>query len=500
MTVLCHPDLRRVGERCVLHELVLGMRVGISRAAPNFQPVQAGAPRPLEDPFLTRKPIWLASEGKRIIIDCGEVSAGVRIDGQAASGRITLEHARLETGVLLELAERVLLSLHWGQPGPFQPSHGLVGASEGMRRMHSEIADAAAHDLPVLVLGETGSGKELVSRAVHDSSARAKGPYVAVSLATIPAHLAEDELFGHVQGAFSGASHARPGLFRQAHGGTLFLDEVGEASNELQAKLLRVTELHELRPLGANAPVHVDVRLVAATDADLQAQQASGRFKSPLWHRLAATVICIPPLRARPDDIARLWVHFMAEALGGDADAALGEREEDPLVGTALMTLLMNHEWPGNVRQLRHLATHYALHAARSGTDAAQRVLMARLRGETMPSAPAAIEAEDTAPAQPEPAEAAPVSAAKIDDATLVAALRDNRWRIMATARQLGISKNALYRLIEQSSTLRKGSDIPREEVLATLARCAGDIEQTAAELQISERALRIRMTDLGLS
>lgn len=413
LTVLCHPDLRRVGERSVLKELLLGLRVGVSRAAPNFQAVEGGAPRPLEDPFLTRKPVWLAIEGQRIALDCGEVSERVRVDGQGVSGKVALDNERLDGGVLLELAERVLLLLHWAQPGPFQSKHGLIGASQGMRRLQREIAEAAAHDLPVLVLGETGSGKELVSRAVHEQSARAKGPYVAISLATIPTHLAEDELFGHVAGAFSGANHARPGLFRQADGGTLFLDEVGEASAELQAKLLRVTDLHEVRPLGANAPVHVDVRLVAATDADLQAQQASGRFKSPLWHRLAATEIRIPPLRARRDDIARLWVHFTVQALGTDADTTLGPRDDEPLVSTALMTLLLNQAWPGNVRQLRHQAAHYALQAARSGTESALRVLEARLRGEAPSNAPALPGPAKVAPAPAEPAEAQPVSAAR---------------------------------------------------------------------------------------
>jgi len=501
LTIVGHPDLRRVGERCSLVRLMLGERAALSRVRPDFIAASGDAKRPLADPYLSRKPIWLSSTARGIQVDTTEVPGSVRIEGELAKDSVTLDSSRLELGVLLELSERVSFLLHAVQPKPFVAARGLIGASEALRRVQLDIDSAASHARPVIVLGESGSGKELVCRAVHDQSPRASGPFVAVNMAAIPESTAVAELFGHVKGAFTGATSASLGLFRKAHGGTLFMDEIGETSSEVQAMLLRVLETGEVRPLGGD-PVQVDVRLVAATDADLAQRQASGDFKLPLWHRLSGAEIRIPALRERRDDIARLWVHFVREALGAAADEWVSERLEDPTVTTESTALLLGYRWPGNVRELRHLAARFAEELRREGSAPAADALRRRLAGGAagLPRAPVAHEtSEAAAPAEDTPAPGERTPPDQIDDAILTAALRDNQWKIGATARQLGISRTTLYRLIDQCATLRKARDVPPDEVIACQKRCNDDLELMAAELRVSERALRLRMKDLGL-
>jgi len=200
----------------------------------------------------------------------------------------------------------------------------------------------------VLILGESGTGKELVAGAIHRESPRAKGPYVAVNMAAIPAHLVESELFGHVRGAFTGATDARIGRFQVASGGTIFIDEIGDFEPTAQAKLLRVLENYTVCPIGSNADLQVDVRVVAATSRDLQDLVAKGQFREDLFYRLNVVLIRLPALRDRPEDIpllADVFVRESAEACGR------GPMSIDP----RLMQFFMKQPWPGNVRQLRNL-------------------------------------------------------------------------------------------------------------------------------------------------
>jgi transcriptional regulator with PAS, ATPase and Fis domain len=196
----------------------------------------------------------------------------------------------------------------------------------------------------VLVLGETGTGKELVAQALHQNSARAAGPFVAVNCAAIPAELLESELFGHVKGAFSGATADRPGRFREADGGTLFLDEIGDMALPTQAKILRVLQEREVTPLGARHSQQVDLRIVAATHRDLEAEVAAGTFRADLWYRLQVITIALPPLRERAGDVTLLAAHFLRGQAGGHA-----KRLSEPA-----LRALEAHDWPGNVRELRN--------------------------------------------------------------------------------------------------------------------------------------------------
>ena len=227
----------------------------------------------------------------------------------------------------------------------------LVSSSEAMREVFKRIGMAAASDATVLVLGETGTGKELVARALHRASPRASRPFVAVNCAAIPAELMESELFGHVKGAFTGATSDRAGRFREADGGTLFLDEIGDMPLATQAKILRVLQEREITPVGGTRVVPVNVRIVAATHRDLPEAVAQGRFREDLWYRLQVVPLVLPPLRERLGDVLLLAEHFLRR---------MGGAKPKRLSAAAAQTLVA-HRWPGNVRELRNAMDRAAI-------------------------------------------------------------------------------------------------------------------------------------------
>jgi two-component system nitrogen regulation response regulator GlnG len=224
----------------------------------------------------------------------------------------------------------------------------LVGRSPAMVEVYKEVGRVARTEMTVLLMGESGTGKELVARAVHANSTRAKGPFITVNMAAIPKDLIESELYGHEKGSFTGAVERRPGKFELASGGTLFLDEIGELPIELQAKLLRVLQEREVDRVGGQRPLPVDVRIVAATNADLARSVEEGRFRRDLYYRLAVVPIRLPPLRERESDVILLARHFISrygEQLKGRALTLA--RDAEPL--------LLAHPWPGNVRELQNV-------------------------------------------------------------------------------------------------------------------------------------------------
>jgi DNA-binding NtrC family response regulator len=229
-----------------------------------------------------------------------------------------------------------------------QADFAMIGRGAAMRAIFDKVAKTAPTTGRVLITGENGTGKELVARAVHEHSKRADGPFVKLNCAAIPSELIESELFGHEKGAFTGATQQRRGKFELADGGTLFLDEVGDMNPSAQAKVLRVLQENELERVGGAETIKVDVRVVAATNKDLSAEIAAGRFREDLYYRLAVVPIELPPLRARREDIPSLVEHFLAQVCADN-----GRRPKK--VGSSAMTLIMQHEWPGNVRELKNV-------------------------------------------------------------------------------------------------------------------------------------------------
>jgi len=224
----------------------------------------------------------------------------------------------------------------------------IIGKSTGMQQVFDLISQVAPRRSTVLVQGESGTGKELVAKAIHAASGRADGPFIAINCGNIPSDLLESELFGHVRGAYTGATNAKKGLFEAADGGTLFLDEVATISMEIQAKLLRVIQEREFRRLGGLENIKVDVRIIAATNIDLQIAVRQGTFRDDLYYRLNVIVIKIPPLRERTEDIPLLSEHFIKKYSD--------ENQRDCLVlEPSAMKILMDYEWPGNVRELENV-------------------------------------------------------------------------------------------------------------------------------------------------
>ncbi|MBS2026877.1 MAG: sigma-54-dependent Fis family transcriptional regulator [Deltaproteobacteria bacterium] len=281
--------------------------------------------------------------------------------------RLSLERA-LEARRMLD-ENRTLRRLARARSG----LQALVGASQAMRALYETIERAAHSAAPVLLRGESGSGKELVARALHLEGPRASAPFVAVNCTALPASLLESELFGHLKGAFTGASAPRRGLFVEAHGGTLFLDEIGDMPAELQAKLLRVLETGEVRAVGSDEVRTVDVRIVAATHQDLEKKIRDGSFRQDLFYRLNVVPIRLPSLRERREDIPRLAAHFLARS-----------RERNPRspverLGSEALQLLGGLTWPGNVRELENLVERAVV---LGGTAELDRALLERLLNE----------------------------------------------------------------------------------------------------------------------
>jgi two-component system response regulator HydG len=237
-------------------------------------------------------------------------------------------------------------SVRVSRPAPAAGRLDLVGSGPAMRMLQTAIDAVARSSAPVLVVGETGAGKELVARAIHSRSARSSQPFVAVNMSAIPQELLEGEIFGHVRGAFTGATQPRKGLFTSADSGTLLLDEIGDMSFGLQAKLLRVLQSGDVRPVGSERTHHVDVRVIAATHRDIPALVKEGLFREDLYFRLNVLPVCVPPLRDRREDIPALAACFLAEAC-----------QRAPLspvrsLGPDALRVLSDASWPGNVREL----------------------------------------------------------------------------------------------------------------------------------------------------
>ena len=268
---------------------------------------------------------------------------------------------------LLREADDKLTRLTAGLPPAAAEFDRIIGRGPAMERARTRARRIAPHDVTVLVAGESGTGKELFARAIHAGSRRREGPFEEVNCGALPEGLVESLLFGHARGAFSGAVRSRAGHFEAAAGGTLFLDEIGELPPPAQVKMLRALQEKTVRRLGSDRPTPVDVRVVAATNRDLRAEVAAGRFREDLYYRLATGVIRLPPLRERPGDLTPLIDHFLAAANRKFADQPGVEQKT---LSPSARNLLLRHSWPGNVRELQATMDRLVLWTPRSAVTA----------------------------------------------------------------------------------------------------------------------------------
>ncbi|HET9002797.1 MAG TPA: sigma-54 dependent transcriptional regulator, partial [Gemmatimonadaceae bacterium] len=314
----------------------------------------------------------------------------------------------------------------------------IVGGSYAIRALTDRIEKVAGTPARVLISGENGTGKELVARAIHTQSPRAKKPLVEVNCAAIPGELIESELFGHMKGSFTGAVSDRPGKFEQADGGTLFLDEIGDMSQSAQAKVLRVLQDGVVTRIGGSKPVSVDVRVLAATNKNLEEEIAAGRFRDDLYYRLNVVPLMVPPLRERREDIPSLVAHFVAQL---SAREGVSPRAFDQEAIDALTRM----EWPGNVRELRNTVERLLILAAGPRVTVQD---VERLVGRAA-SEPSALGALGTIRTFEEFKDAA-------ERAFLLAKLREFDWNVSETARALDMPRSNLYKKIERYALVRE--------------------------------------------
>jgi DNA-binding NtrC family response regulator len=300
-----------------------------------------------------------------------ESTNGTFLDGRR------VERAYLSTGSSVRVGSTVLSFAPLDEEISVEPDHdgmlgGMIGQSMKMRQIFGLIKKIAPMDVSVIIQGETGTGKELAARAIHDYSSRRKGPLVVLDCGAIPPNLIESEIFGHEKGAFTGAHAARPGAFERAHGGTIFLDELGELRIDLQPKLLRVLENREVRRVGGNSVIDVDVRVIAATNRDLVKEVQGGTFREDLYFRLSVINIQLPALRQRRDDIP----HIVRTALG---EREIVEKHGPKQLTPAAMSMLVGYHWPGNIRELMNVLSHVLTFSEGELVDVSH--LPARLQG-----------------------------------------------------------------------------------------------------------------------
>jgi transcriptional regulator with GAF, ATPase, and Fis domain len=298
----------------------------------------------LTDPTVSRNHCEIDAENNEIRVRDAGSTNGV------LAGGMRLYDAAVAPNTVLQLGDTQVTILTLSEPIDREQAEevrfgDLLGASSRMREMFTDLKRIAATDIGVLIEGETGTGKELVAESIHSASARAECPFVVFDCSAVTASLAESELFGHERGAFTGAVASRPGVFEQAHTGTIFIDELGELPKDLQPKLLRVLEKREVRRLGGNRTIPVDVRVVAATNRNLAAEVRLKNFREDLYFRIAAAHVYVPPLRDRLSDLPLLVEHFLR------LERSSRSASEIP---TSVWELFRSYRWPGNVRELRN--------------------------------------------------------------------------------------------------------------------------------------------------
>ncbi len=360
-------------------------------------------------PVINRAVDILKTDGKRVPIS---ISTALLKDG---SGGVI---GGVETFRDLSLVEELRKELAAGYTFA-----DIISGSHKMRKIFAILPEIAVSESTVLITGESGTGKELVARAIHSLSGRKHGPFVAVNCGALPDTLLESELFGHVKGAFTGAAGDKPGRFRQADGGTIFLDEIGDVSPALQVRLLRVLQEREYEPLGSSDPVKADVRVLCATNRNIEALMKKEKFRKDLYYRVNVVRITLPPLRERKEDIPLLADHFIGR---------LNRMRDRNVAGVSprVTARFMAHDWPGNARELENAIEHAFI----------------LCRGETIDLDCLPEHLAPDEPGAPSPG----MTLAEIETRAIYEALKRNNWKRTTTAMELGINKTTLWRKIKK--------------------------------------------------
>ena len=438
------------GDTPLFIKILSGAQKGEMHALPHGRPFILGsspeASLPIEDDAVSRLHLELMWDGQ-----------DVRAKDLGSTNGSTFEGTRfqaltLTAGAVIRIGETELMVIADQDVEPLPPSEAtafgpVLGRSRKMRNVFAILERAAKGDSTVLVTGETGTGKEVVAEAIHRESARADSPFVVVDCASIPANLIESELFGHVKGAYTHAMTDRTGAFVQADGGTIFLDEVGELPVDLQPRLLRVLETQTVKPVGSNAFRKVDVRIVAATNRDLEDMVRARRFRSDLFFRLAVIRVMLPPLRERLEDVPLLARHFAERYSEGGRKLAF---TRDVVAG------LISHHWPGNVRELRNVI-HQAVSLSTESLSLALKLAQDPGSSSGRAAAPVGFELYYDLPFR----DARKEATAAFELAYLKHRVAECDGNVSEAAKQVGLHRNMVHRILarEKGGASGEGGD-----------------------------------------
>ena len=481
LTILWHPDLDRVGEVALLEDDGV---LGFTRDAPAFFVPGSNVGRPIAHRMMARDPVvGFASAQGRLEIRPGSTDIEVRVDGVRFDRARQLSPAEVGRGVILTVARAFAFCLHSiRHPVTRSPNLGLVGSSDAIDDIRHAITRAAGRADTVLIRGESGTGKELVARALHESGPRVKGPFVPENASRFQRERADDVFFGHERGAFTGATDSQPGLFRAADGGTLFIDEIGDLPSEAQPMLLRVIVDRIVQPLSSTKSRKVDVCLVAATSADLEAARSAERFDKSLYNRLNTSVnITLPPLRERREDVGVLLVHFLRIYLDADLQRLQDQTADSPWLAARDVAALAMHSWPDNVRGLEGVAKKLAIEAgpgARSGTHDWIKNFLAEAERPPPPDAPSSRETKSFAGNRD----------------LLLAALERSGWSNAGAAKLLGYSPSTFSRRLGDDPELRAVTKLRIADMVREEREAKGDVEIAAKKLGVSPALLARRL------
>jgi len=475
LTIAWHPNIHIIGAQSIL-----AATTEVSRQTPSFE--MPGRPSfQLNDRYISRSGFRICAAGAGIRIERFNSSQTIYVDAIALDDCLEFSADQVEAGIAIMVENRIALVLHYREAVVSESiaTYSIAGVSSKAIKLRNQITRSAIGNFNVLVTGETGSGKELVAAGIHHASDRCAEPYIAINAASLPGQLGASELFGAKKGAFTGANSDRQGYFGSAEGGTLFLDEIGDADRDIQVGLLRAIENQEITPIGAAKPSPINVRVIAATDTKLHEAIEEKRFSPALYQRLSQLHIKIPPLRERREDIGLLLSRFLQEGFARNGLLAEKIAESQAMDSIAPFAFaLIRYDWPGNVRQLRAVVEKALIDASFDGFFSVPESI--------------ALDAPSPVPSK------AKIRPRDLSEEQIQEALSNYDYNYVKSAESLGISRAALYKLVQEKNLAPLAKNMDRHTIADALDRHSS-ISQCAEALKVSEKSLAQRIKELDL-
>jgi two-component system nitrogen regulation response regulator GlnG len=497
LTIAYHPDASRIGTIAPLTALLQADAALLTREEPVFFTPGSNVGRSIDHRGMSRDPVLSVDAGPGILElrRSPDTRAEIEVNGQLFTGVRPITAEDLRNGLVITVARKFVFVLHGVRyPISRSPNLGLLGAGDSVEDVRRLVAKAAELSSSVLLRGESGTGKELVARAIHETSARRGKPFIAVNMGRILPSTATSDLFGHVKGSFTGATESRPGHFLAANGGTLFLDEIGDMPAAAHPVLLRVLDDRRVQPLGSSEERPVDVRLIAATDARLEAAVSAGRFHRALYNRLdSAFQIPLPPLRHRREDIGLLFVTFLRRALAASKSLhVLDEPPEGvkPWLPARVVAAICLAPWPGNVRALEGLAGDLAARVGIPDFKPAEYV-SGRLQLQLAVSSATSPLGRAVTATMPTPRG----RSGQITNDQILDAFDQVGWNITRAAAVFGINPGTLSRRLKSEPAIQSLVKLSLAELQRRKLACGDDVDTLAASLGVPVALLARRLS-----